>query len=86
MITNLIGWILFGLIAGAIARLLTPGRDPIGCFGTIALGVVGSFTGGFLLNLLFGDWEDRFSPAGLIGSVLGGILVLIIARRLANRR
>jgi len=86
MIGNLIGWCVFGLIAGAIARLLTPGRDPVGCLGTIAVGVAGSFTGGFLGRLLFGESGDQFSPAGLVGSVIGGIIVLVLMRRLSNRK
>jgi len=86
MIGNLIGWCVFGLIAGAIARLLTPGRDPVGCLGTIAVGVAGSFAGGFLGRLLFGESGDRFSPAGLVGSVIGGIIVLVLMRRLSNRK
>jgi len=86
MIGNFIGWCVFGLIAGAIARLLTPGRDPIGCVGTILVGVGGSFAGGFLGHLIFGESGERIYPAGLIGSVIGGVLVLILLRRLAPKR
>ncbi len=86
MIGNIIGWCVFGLIAGAIARMLTPGRDPVGCLGTILIGVAGSFAGGFLGHLIFGESGERISPAGLIGSVIGGILVLVLMRRLAPKR
>ncbi len=86
MIGNFIGWCVFGLIAGAIARLFTPGRDPIGCVGTILVGVGGSFAGGVLGHLIFGESGERFYPAGLIGSVIGGVLVLILLRRLAPKR
>ncbi|HAF08894.1 MAG TPA: GlsB/YeaQ/YmgE family stress response membrane protein [Chloroflexi bacterium] len=51
---GIIGWIIIGLIAGAIARWIMPGPDPMGWLGTMALGIVGSLVGGTLLNLLFG--------------------------------
>jgi uncharacterized membrane protein YeaQ/YmgE (transglycosylase-associated protein family) len=75
-------WMLvLGLIAGAVARLLVPGDDPMGVAGTILLGIVGSFVGGFLANALFqpGD-QEGFGPAGIIGSILGAILVLLLYR------
>lgn len=86
MIANIIGWCLFGLVAGGIARLLTPGKDPMGCLATIALGVAGSFVGGFISHLLFDSSGDGVEPAGLIGAVIGGILVLIVFRKMARRR
>jgi uncharacterized membrane protein YeaQ/YmgE (transglycosylase-associated protein family) len=52
MVTYIIVLLIIGLIAGAVARLPVPGRDPIGFFGTILLGVVGSFVGGFIWNLI----------------------------------
>jgi len=52
MLTYIIVLIIVGLVAGAIARLLVPGRDSIGIFGTILLGIAGSFVGGFLWNLI----------------------------------
>lgn len=86
MILNIIGWCLFGLIAGAIARLLTPGKDPMGCLATIGLGILGSFLGGFVVSLLFGGGLEAFRPSGLIGAVVGGIVVLLIFRAVAPRR
>lgn len=86
MLTNLITWCVFGLIAGALARLLTPGRDPMGCLGTIAVGVIGAFVGGFLANLLFGTSTGEIQPSGMIGAVIGGILVLLLLRQFSNRR
>jgi uncharacterized membrane protein YeaQ/YmgE (transglycosylase-associated protein family) len=82
MVTYIIVLLVVGLIAGAVARFLLPGRDPIGCFGTILLGVVGSFVGGFIWNLVE---YHRFAPhkfhtVGIIGSILGAILVLILMR------
>ena len=82
MVIYIIVLLVIGLIAGAVARLLVPGRDPIGFFGTILLGVVGSFVGGFLWNLIE---YHRIAPAkfhtvGIIGSILGAILLLILMR------
>ena len=82
MLTFIIILLLVGLIAGAIARLLVPGRDPIGLLGTVGLGVVGSFVGGFLQNLIFLHSLSltQFHPAGLLGSIIGSIIVLLISR------
>ena len=77
---NIIGWCLFGLIAGAVARGLIPGHDKMGCFATIGLGIGGSFTGGFLANKLFGAGGDQWQPAGFIGAVIGAILLLWLYR------
>ena len=59
----------------------------MGCFATIGLGVAGSFAGGFLFHLLFvrGD-SDGFEPAGFIGAVIGGVLVLLLLRWFSGRR
>ena len=81
---GIIVWLLIGLVAGAIARLLVPGRDAMGCFGTLGLGLAGSLLGGFLGNVLFGD-EIRVTAAGLIGSGLGAILILILLRLTVRR-
>jgi uncharacterized membrane protein YeaQ/YmgE (transglycosylase-associated protein family) len=80
MLWNLLVWIVFGLIVGAIARLLVPGRDPMGCLGTMALGIIGSLVGGFFVTLLFGGRGEGFHPAGFIGAVIGGVLVLLAWR------
>ena len=74
--------IVIGLIAGLLARLLVPGRDSIGILGTIVLGIVGSFVGGFIWNLV--EYHrfapHRFHPVGIIGSILGAIVVLLLLR------
>ena len=82
MVAYIIILILVGLVAGAVARLLVPGRDPIGILGTIVLGIVGSFVGGFIWNLIQFHRlaPHKFHPVGIIGSILGAILVLLILR------
>jgi uncharacterized membrane protein YeaQ/YmgE (transglycosylase-associated protein family) len=76
-------WLLIvGLVVGAIARLLLPGRDPIGLFGTIVLGIVGSFVGGFVQSLIQHHTVSvhSFHPVGLIGSVIGAFVLLLLLR------
>ena len=75
---GILGWIVFGLIVGAIAKLLMPGRDPGGIIVTMVLGIVGALLGGFIGRALgfYGDGE----PAGFIMAVLGAIAVLLIYR------
>jgi uncharacterized membrane protein YeaQ/YmgE (transglycosylase-associated protein family) len=82
---NIIWWLIVGLIAGALARLLVPGRDPMGLLGTLVLGLVGSLIGGFLGDLLVGG-DDDFSPAGLIGSIFGAVIALLVYRAAVRRR
>lgn len=77
-------WLLVGLIAGALARLLVPGKDPMGWLGTLVLGLVGSLIGGFLGNLFFGGELD-VSAAGIIGSVIGAIIALLAYRAIKGR-
>ena len=84
MLGLIITLLIVGLIAGALARLLVPGRDAMGIGPTIVIGLVGSFIGGFLGYALFGKDSDEgaFQPAGLIGSVVGAIIVLLVYRRM----
>ena len=72
-------------IAGAVARFLVPGPDPMGWIGTIVLGIIGSFVGGFLANLIFGG-TVAISPAGIVGSIIGAIIVLLVWRQVGGRR
>ncbi len=82
MLTYIIILLVIGLIAGAVARLLVPGRDPVGLLGTILLGIVGSFVGGFIWNII--EYHriapDKFHTAGILGSILGAIVVLLLMR------
>ncbi|HZN22838.1 MAG TPA: GlsB/YeaQ/YmgE family stress response membrane protein [Burkholderiales bacterium] len=75
--------IVFGLIAGAIAKMLMPGRDPGGIIVTILLGVAGSLLGGFLFNSLGFGGGERY--AGLIGSVIGALILLALYRMFVGR-
>ena len=77
-------WMLvIGLIAGAIAKLIMPGKDPGGIIITMLLGVAGAFVGGFLFRMLgFGDG----GAAGLIGAIIGALLLLFLYRLFTRRR
>jgi uncharacterized membrane protein YeaQ/YmgE (transglycosylase-associated protein family) len=87
MLGFIVTLIVIGLIAGALARLIVPGRQEMSLLATIVLGIVGSFVGGFLAYVIFGlDAEDGFlQPAGLVGSIIGSIIVLLIWTRVGGR-
>ena len=87
MLLFIISVIVFGLIAGLIARALVPGRDPMGLGATMLLGVVGSFIGGFLGYVLFGkDFEEgALQPSGMIGAIVGAIIALLVYRAATSR-
>ena len=81
---GVIGWIVIGLLAGAIAKLLMPGRDPGGCIVTILLGIAGAVLGTWLGRLLhlYGPNEQ----AGFIGAVVGAFIILLAYRLILGRR
>jgi uncharacterized membrane protein YeaQ/YmgE (transglycosylase-associated protein family) len=81
---GLVAFLLVGLVAGFIARALVPGPDPMGWLGTMVLGIVGSLVGGTLAALLIDRTVD-LSAAGLIGSIIGSIIVLLIWRQVGGR-
>jgi uncharacterized membrane protein YeaQ/YmgE (transglycosylase-associated protein family) len=80
---GLLGWILFGLIVGVLAKLVMPGRDPGGVIVTMLLGIVGAVLGGFIGRTLGLYRTDE--PAGLVMSIIGAIVVLVIYRAVARR-
>ena len=76
---GLLAWIAIGFIAGLVARIVVrPGRH-LGCLGTIAVGLLGSLVGGTLANIIAGDGLD-LAASGIVGSILGAIFILAIAR------
>ena len=81
---GILGWILFGLVVGIVAKFIMPGRDPGGIIITILLGIVGALLGGFIGQAL-GLYQTG-EPAGFIGATLGAILVLWVYRMATRRR
>jgi len=81
-------WIILGLIAGALAKFLVPGRDPAGCLVTIILGIVGAMLGGWIGSRL--GWgtvsQTRFDLRSIALATMGAIIVLLIGRLLRGRR
>src|ERR671912_622975 len=80
---GILGWILFGLVAGVIAKLIMPGKDPGGFIVTILIGIAGAFLGGFLGRAL-GLYREG-EAAGMIMSIIGAILLLAIYRVMMRR-
>lgn len=78
LLFTIIWIIIIGLIAGFIARAVVPGRQSMSVGMTIVLGVIGSFVGGLLSHFLFDKGDSFFQPAGIIGSIIGAIIVLLI--------
>lgn len=84
---GIIGWIVLGLIVGAIAKLIMPGDDPGGILVTMLLGVVGAFLGGLIGNWIFGVGIDRFwSLTTWLLAIVGSLIVLGIYRVIVGRR
>lgn len=83
---GLISWIVLGLIAGAIAKALMPGRDPGGCIITIVIGIVGALLGGFLATALGFGGLSGFDWRSLFIAIIGSVVLLVIWRMLRGRR
>jgi len=85
--TNIFIWILFGLIAGVIAKFLKPGADSQGWVATIIIGIIGSVVGGFLGNVIFGKGvtNEIFSFYNMGMSVVGAIIVLYAYNAIAKK-
>lgn len=83
---SIIAFVLLGLIAGFIARAIMPGRQAMGLIATALLGMVGSLIGGCLGSLISGDRVFDLHAAGLIGSVIGALIVLMLTGARRRRR
>ncbi|GGG70532.1 membrane protein [Kocuria dechangensis] len=84
---GIISWIILGLIAGALAKLIMPGSQGGGIFVTIVLGIIGALVGGFLGSLIgIGDLESPFDIGTIITAVVGALIVLFIWGAVAGRR
>jgi uncharacterized membrane protein YeaQ/YmgE (transglycosylase-associated protein family) len=81
---TILGWILFGLVVGALAKLVMPGRDPGGIIITILLGIAGAVLGGFIGRAL-GFYREG-EPAGWVMAFLGSVLLLFLYRLMVGRR
>ena len=79
-----IAWIIIGGLAGAIAKLLMPGKDPGGCIVTVLLGIAGALLAGFLGQML--NLDSAMNGAGFIGAIVGAFLILLIYRLILRRR
>jgi uncharacterized membrane protein YeaQ/YmgE (transglycosylase-associated protein family) len=79
---SIIGWILFGLIVGVVAKLIMPGPDPGGMIVTILLGIVGALIGGFIGRML--GWYGEGDPVGFFMAVIGAIVVLFGYRKISS--
>jgi uncharacterized membrane protein YeaQ/YmgE (transglycosylase-associated protein family) len=87
MIGFLLYLLVIGLVAGFIARALVPGKDPMSVGGTIVLGIVGSFIGGFIGYVLthHDSGDGAFQASGIIGSIVGAVLALLVYRAVTGR-
>jgi uncharacterized membrane protein YeaQ/YmgE (transglycosylase-associated protein family) len=89
MVTNFLAWIVFGLIAGVVAKFIGKERerlDPAGLVGTGLLGIAGAVVGGYLSSLLFGWDVNAFSIPGLVVAVVGALVLLFLYHMLMGTR
>jgi len=82
-----LSWLLFGLLAGAVARLFVPGRRRIGCLGTVAVGMVGALIGGLIGDVVLGDEHTRFEwdLGPFLLAVVGAVVFLLVLEALSRR-
>ena len=84
---GIIGWIVLGLVAGAIAKAIMPGDDPGGIFVTMIIGILGAIVGGLIASALdIGELDEFFDVGTWIIAILGSLLLLAIYRVVAGRR
>jgi uncharacterized membrane protein YeaQ/YmgE (transglycosylase-associated protein family) len=81
-------WLLIGLVAGGLARLLVPGKQPMSWLATMVLGLIGSLVGGFISSLVFGYRADDpgFHAGGLVMSTIGAVIALAVYLKFGERR
>lgn len=84
---GILGWIVLGLIAGAIAKAIMPGDDPGGILGTMIIGILGAIVGGLIASALdVGDLDEFFDIGTWVIAILGSLLLLAIYRAVAGRQ
>ncbi len=84
---GIIGWIILGLLAGAIAKAILPGDDPGGIFVTMVIGIVGALVGGFIASALdIGDLDEFFDIGTWLIAIAGALLLLVLYRMVVGRR
>jgi len=83
---GIISWIVVGLIAGVLGKLIMPGRDPGGFIVTILIGMAGAVVGGFVVGLLGGTGATGFNIWSILVATLGAIILLALYRAMAGRR
>lgn len=85
---GIIGWIVLGLLAGAIAKLVLPGKDPGGIIITMLIGIVGALLGGFLASVLFdiNVNDEFFDLATWVSAIAGALILLLLYRLFTGRR
>jgi uncharacterized membrane protein YeaQ/YmgE (transglycosylase-associated protein family) len=81
---GILGWIVIGLLAGGIAKLLMPGRDPGGCIITILLGIAGALLAGFLGRAV--GWYNENEGAGFLAAIVGAFVILFLYRLIMRNR
>lgn len=81
---GILGWIVVGGLAGAIAKLLMPGRDPGGCIITVLLGISGALVAGYLGKMV--GWYKMGEGAGFVAAIVGAFILLLLYRLIARRR
>jgi uncharacterized membrane protein YeaQ/YmgE (transglycosylase-associated protein family) len=81
---GVIAWIIIGLLAGGVAKLLIPGRDPGGCIVTILLGIAGAVLAGFIGQSI--GWYKPGEGAGFLAAIVGAVILLVIYRLIVRRR
>ena len=83
---NVLAWILFGLLAGGLAKFIMPGKDPGGCLITCAIGLIGALIGGFVTRLFGFGPVSGFNVHSLAVAILGSVVLLVLFRVIVSRK